>query len=640
MSHGGHPQNGTRTAAAPIAESERVSAEGVRRLLSDPSLLAHLSDIVSILDRDLRFLYVSRVVGANTMADVLGVNVLDHIPAAYHERFLEAFEQARLSGVPLTIECPARDEYWWETRLVPVQDDRGVPLMFLTSSNITERKRREQELSERETRLRYAIEASGVGTWNWDRHSDQIAWDEGLCRIFGLDPSVAPKGYDAYLSYVHPEDRDRVDARVIQCLETGVYEDFEHRLVRPDGEVRHVLCRGMAVLDDLGKTAGIRGGIFDITDRKRLEEQLRQVQKMDAIGQLTAGIAHNFNNLLSIVLPNLELCRAQAPAAIHGPLADIEHAAKRAIEMVRQLMLFARQEVGAAKAAADLAAIAERSVSICRATFDRRISIELDTARALPSVLARAGEIEQVLLNICINARDALEEARSENPRIRVQVERGERDTVRVSVSDNGPGIDGAVRARLFEPFFTTKDVGRGTGLGLASAYAIVADHQGQITCASELGAGTTFMVELPVAREVRKAQMTRNDAPARRGSETVLFIDDEPLVRRALRAIMEHHGFRVLEAEDGAEGLALVERPDLTVDVILLDRSMPRMSGEQFLARLRELPRRPPVVLLTGYPGAEAEMENVRAVLMKPPKSEALLATLRQVLDATARAS
>jgi signal transduction histidine kinase len=262
---------------------------------------------------------------------------------------------------------------------------------------------------------------------------------------------------------------------------------------------------------------GLRGGIFDITDRKRLEEQLRHVQKMEAVGQLTAGIAHNFNNLLSIVLPNVELCRAQAPAAIDGPLADIEHAAVRATELVRQLMRFARHEIGASKSEVDLAAIAQRTVSICRATFDRRISIELAAQQDLPPVLARAGEIEQVLLNICINARDAFEEARSENPSLRIAVERGGRDTLRVSVRDNGPGIDAATRARLFEPFFTTKDVGRGTGLGLASAYGIVVDHQGHISCHSEPGAGTVFTVELPIAREVRSARPQPAASPVSR---------------------------------------------------------------------------------------------------------------------------
>jgi CheY-like chemotaxis protein len=375
--------------------------------------------------------------------------------------------------------------------------------------------------------------------------------------------------------------------------------------------------------------------VYDITDQKRLEEQLRHVQKMEAIGQLTAGIAHNFNNLLSIALPNVELCRAQAPAELHGLLDDVLHATDRAMELVRQLMRFARQENSSVQLATDLRVLAHHTAKICRSTFERRIDIAVLTATDLPPVLARPGEIEQVLLNICLNARDAFADAHTADPRITMRVERGGEAMVRVSIADNGPGMDEAIRARMFEPFFTTKDISKGTGLGLASAYATVVDHRGHIRCDSTKGAGTCFTIELPVAAEPAASKPRVVPVAASRGSEGVLLVDDEALVRRALRAVLEQAGFQVFEAGDGSEGLSLLARHAGSIDVIVLDRSMPRMSGDEFLAQLRRQSCRVPVVLLTGHASGEPDLDGVDAVMMKPPRSMELLRALREVLDA-----
>lgn len=607
--------------------------EGVQKLIADPRLLAHLSDIVSVFDREMRFTYVSRTIDDRTRALVLGSCVLQHMPPVDRERFRRAFLESWTSGTPRVVEALDDRGRWWETRLVPVKGDDGVAHMLGASVDISARKQAEQALSERESRLRYAIEASGVGTWSWQVDGDEVVWDEGLCRIYGVDPASAPHLYGRYVEHIHPDDRAYVEAQIARSLQTGIYEDFEHRIVRPSGEVRYVFCRGSALCGDDGRVVALRGGIFDITERRQLEEQLRHAQKMDAIGQLTAGIAHNFNNLLSIVLPNVELCRMRAPREIHRHLDDIEHAAERAADMVRQLMRFARHELGAHKCAVDLTTLAQRTVSICRSTFDRRIRIELESEPGLPPVLARPGDIAQVLLNICINARDALEEGRVEEPSIVLRLERGEA-VVRLQVTDNGPGMPEEQRARLFEPFFTTKQIGKGTGLGLASAYGIVVDHRGTIACASAPGVGTSFTIELPIAEPAPVE--SRGAEPARgRERETVLLVDDEPLLRRAIRGVLEHAGYRVRESEGGPEGLALLTQGSEQVDLVLLDRSMPRMSGEAFLAGMEASGVRVPVVLLTGDPGSASEVRGARAVLLKPPGSALLCKTVREVLDA-----
>jgi CheY-like chemotaxis protein len=373
-----------------------------------------------------------------------------------------------------------------------------------------------------------------------------------------------------------------------------------------------------------------------------MEEQLNQRQKMEAIGQLTAGIAHNFNNLLSVILPNVAMARNAQGEELTLCLEDIDHAARRAADMVQQLMLFARRGPGAKqRESIDLGATVARTVQICRTTFDRAIRIELAVQLDVPPVSADAGQIEQVLLNICINARDALEQGGTRDPYIRLEVERTAEGRARVRVFDNGPGMDEQTRKRVFEPFFTTKEVGRGTGLGLASAYAIVAEHHGQITCQSELGVNTLFEVELPASDKPIKLSVKPPlvSSAAISGNETVLLIDDEPLVRRAAAAMLAFGGYRVLEADGGAEGLDIFMRRGREISLVLLDRSMPGIPGEQVAQRLHELDPAIPIVLLSGQPGPAPAAAHATAVLSKPVDAQTLLTAIRDGIDRNRRA-
>ena len=610
----------------------RVPEPVVRRLLGELSVLTHLADIVSLADRNCRFVYVSRVVGGRSEADVLGTSVLDHIPPSTREAFRAAFERCLQTREAETIEADDVKGAWWENRLLPLADGRGEPFVLVTTTDITKRKRAELELSERESRVRLAIESSGVGTFAWDRARDAVSWDEGAQQIFGREADTMPRDLQSGLLYLHADDRSRMEQTIAAAVTSGVLRDGEYRIVRPNGEIRHVLLRGSTRTGSDGQVLGTYGGLIDITERKRLEERLREVQKLDAIGQLTAGIAHNFNNLLGIMLPYLALCRDEVTPEVRLKLSHVEHAGNRAAELIRQLMLFATRQSSAQLESANLVEIAERTVNICRSTFDRRIAITFVAERGLPPVLARPGEVEQVLLNICLNARDALECAPPPEPRIDVEVARGSSDSLVVRVRDNGVGMDELTRSRVFEPFFTTKELGKGTGLGLASAYGIVADHQGRISCESAPGIGTAFQVELPIAPV--EAAAPAPDAPsarAARGTETVLVVDDEELLRRVMREVLKRAGYKVLLASDGEQALAILQQQP--VDLVLLDRSMPRMSGEQLLARMEELRLQLPVILLTGYAGS-APSTGVSAVLMKPPDLKSLLDTVRRVLD------
>jgi PAS domain S-box-containing protein len=397
----------------------------------------------------------------------------------------------------VTIEYESTSGRSWQTHLVPFQHDGAVELMLASSLDTTERVRDQKALRDFDIRLRHAIDVVGMGTWTRDWRTDAIAWDEAMCAIFGVTQAESPTTFDQFIAHLHPEDRERIRTAVARGGEGKEFE-VEYRILRPSGELRHVRAKGAVQFDGHGEPYGTLGAVFDVTERKRLEEQLYQRQKMEAVGELTAGVAHNFNNLLSVIIPNLELCIEDVSPEVGERLADAEHAARRAADLVRQLMLFARHDMRAERVPVNPTETVRRIATICRTTFEPTIRMEIEHGPDVPQVLANPGQLEQVLLNICINARDALLDVRTPSPRVAIELDRTAEGALRIRVSDNGPGMDERTRSRVFEPFYTTKEVGRGTGLGLATVYAIVTDHGGRVTCESQLGHGATFEIELP----------------------------------------------------------------------------------------------------------------------------------------------
>jgi two-component system cell cycle sensor histidine kinase/response regulator CckA len=650
---GARTANCTRSMEEPdrIAELERELAElraelaevrgaaqpwpgedpGVWRLLAGRRVLADLSDMVALLDREHRVLYVNRGVAELAAADVLGRCVLDYMAEDGRAAYLAGLERAWSSGRVQTHEARSTSGRVWDTRFVPMLEDGRVTHLLVTASEVTERKRAEEALRASESRLRLAIEATGMGTWV--REGKSFHWDEALCRFAGITAAEVPDHPDGFLKFIHPDDREFVAGVVQRSRETGHYDDYECRFLRADGSVRHVLIKGSVELDEDGVLLRSCGGVFDLTERRQLEDQMRQAQKMDAVGQLTSGIAHNFNNILGIILPSAELGARDAPPAVAARLADISQAAERGAEMVRQLMLFARRNALTRKVPLDLVACAQRTVEICRTTFDRGIRIELSVGDDPTCVLAHAGQIEQVLLNVCLNARDAFEQASTPHALITIEVDQPRPGKARIRVRDNGPGMDEATALRVFEPFFTTKNVQRGTGLGLASAYAIIQAHEGTISCESRPGAGATFTIELP-ATDHTPALPDTAQAPLRRGNELVLLVDDEPVVRRVARELLELGGYRVLEAEGGVAAIEIFTRECTRLGAVVLDRSMPDLSGDKVLARLGEIDPRVPVIMLSGHLELSEQAGAAAAVLTKPTSAAVLLRALRQVLD------
>lgn len=414
----------------------------------------------------------------------------------------------------------------------------------------------------------------------------------------------------------------------INCNQTDAYSEGDIRLLE---RLAGVLSEGFQ-------------RFADIIQREHLEEQLRESQKMEAVGQLTAGVSHNFNNVLMVIVGNLQLAILDVSKETRELLEDALEASQRASDVVSQLMLFSRRSRGAGELL-DLAPLVRRATDVYRRTFGPRITLNFESEDSLPPVLGSAGQLEQVVMNLCLNARDGLEGAELADPRIDVglTLTRVERSLVPahvgsvpdrclcLTVCDNGAGMDEITRRRAFEPFFTTKDVGKGSGLGLSTVYAIVRGHDGWIDLESEPGEGATLRVYLPASAGDPVLPERPTTSPG--GGESILLVEDEQGIRNVVRAMLERFSYTVLESVDGEEALELLSRRAAEVALVLLDLSMPRMSGQEVLQRLKIETPGLPVVIFTGQPGDVEDFPGAVAVLTKPVLSDELLHTIQKAI-------
>jgi signal transduction histidine kinase len=404
--------------------------------------------------------------------------------------------------------------------------------------------------------------------------------------------------------------------------------------------------------DPIVGAAGRRTGnvqvLTDVTRGKELEGQLRQAQKLEAVGRLAGGVAHDFNNMLTAILGNASLLRQRLPADDPDQelAVAIERAGQRAADLTRQLLGFARQTILWLKPTILNNSVLE-VVAILGRTIDPRIVIETRLAPDLWLVQADPGQMTQVLMNLCINARDAMPEGgrltletanrvlSEDDARDRLEARPGE--FVCLSVEDTGHGIPADVLPRIFEPFYTTKPPGQGTGLGLALVFGIVKQHNGWVECSSQPGRGTRFEVYLPRRAQTAADPPTPAPAPPNRGQERVLVVDDNEMLRRLAATFLRRSGFEVLLAEDGPEALEVFGRERDKIDLILLDLTMPRLSGRETLRRLREIDPGVPVVLVSGFADtAQTSLaeEGAQGFVAKPYREHDLLHAVRAALD------
>jgi two-component system, cell cycle sensor histidine kinase and response regulator CckA len=468
-------------------------------------------------------------------------------------------------------------------------------------------------------------------------------------RVFGRSCASLYADPASWSEGVRPDDRARVLA---ETMRDGVLVPFdcEYRVLRPDGGERVIRSRAFPISNAAGEVYRFAGVADDVTERRRVEARLRQASKMEAVGLLASGVAHDFNNLLSVILSYGELLASDLKAGdpMRDDLNEIRDAGLRAVGLTRQLLAFGRQQVLQPQVV-NLTAI----VAGMEKMLGRLIGEDVELVATGPSSIGRIsvdpGQMEQVIMNLAVNARDAMPQGG------KLTIETGEvvLDAVYaadhlgvkpglhvlLAVSDTGTGMDKATQARVFEPFFTTKEVGKGTGLGLATVFGIVEQSGGTISVYSERDRGTTFKMYFPVT--VGGAPQRRSSAPSDssglRGAETVLVVEDEETVRKLVCVILRKYGYNVLEAQNGGDALLLCEQHTATIHLLLTDVVMPRMSG-QLLAR-RLLAVRPDMRLLymSGYTNdtvvRHGMLDSTVAFIQKPITPDALARKVRDVL-------
>ncbi len=525
-------------------------------------------------------------------------------------------------------------------------------------SDITEMVHQRQQLQASEARNRSLLENLEQSVFLKDVDLRFIAVNRRFCEGIRLSEAeiLGKSDFDLY-----PEElatKYRADDQSVlhhgQRLETEEQTLINNRL-------RWVRVIKTPVRDENDRLVGVLGIFWDVTEQRLLEEQLRQASRLEAVGQLAGGVAHDFNNLLTAIVGNLSLIRLQLDASMQstvGPLLDgAEQAAWRAATLTRQLLGFSRRTVLHVEAM-NVNHTLEEVRGLLQPTIDPRIELQIEPEPTLWPVVADPGQLCQVLLNLAINARDAvldrLESHRQTHPEhvwIRLQTSNvvlteeevaqqphgrpGE--FVRVRVSDNGVGIPAEVLPHIFEPFFTTKGPDRGTGLGLSMVFGIVQQHQGWISCQSEPGIGTTFDVYLPRGQHEEDIATTSSAPVAVRGQGTILMVDDEPMLLNIARAVLQQAGYTVRLAADGEKAVEVYREEHQSIDLVVLDRTMPRLSGQEALRQMRQITPAVPVLIASGYSSeqlSDEEREIVLDFLAKPYSPADLLAAVRAALE------
>ena len=520
-------------------------------------------------------------------------------------------------------------------------------------------------LRESEERFKLAMEASRDGIWDWNIETGEVYYSPSYAAMLGFGPDELPGRISTWSERIHPENRDSAVEANTACIENRI-DSFrvEFRMRTRTGDWRWILARGKAVARRPdGRAIRLVGTHTDITDQKaaeaektRLERQFQQAQRLESVGRLAGGVAHDLNNLLSPILGFAEMLADAAGADTdrRWQAEEIVKASLRARDLVRRLLAFSRRQTLSLKPV-DLNALVERFHPLLRRTIREDIDIRAHLSPNLPKVAGDAGQLEQVIMNLAVNAQDAMPIGGVLTVETGM-VELDEAFTARhddlnpgphvlLAVTDTGCGMDVETRTHLFEPFFTTREIDKGTGLGLATVYGIIKQHNGHILVDSEPGAGSTFSIYLPRhagadagETDAGACSSTSDPLSAPRGAETVLLVEDNDLVQELAVTILKRQGYMVLTAASGDEAMALLDRYEGPVHLLLTDVVMPGMNGRQLFEKATPVHPDLKVLYMSGYTDnvlADRGVEETAGhFIQKPFSVNALAAKVRAILD------
>jgi len=579
--------------------------------------------------------------------------------------FYDEDKPALLKQFGEVLQNPGR-AYGWELRKVhkeghivwvreiacTTKDQTGGIIILVACQDISERKKAEEVLQESEKRYKHLVESV-------TNYIYTVKIENGRAAATSHGPGCVMTGYaseeyeaDPSLWYrmVYEEDKKAVMEQAKRVLSDEAVSPLEHRIIHRDGLVRWVRNTPVPHHDEQGRLIAYDGLIQDITEIKRIGEQLRHAQKMESIGQLAGGIAHDFNNLLTSILGYSDLALIDLPEdhPLRETLGIIKSSAEKAAELTRQILAFSRKQVLDMKVV-NLNTVVEQMGKMLQRVITENIVLDLKTSPIM-NVMADAGQVEQILMNLVINARDAMPDGGCltiETADVRLDRNYAQRHEsvqpgpyVMLAVTDTGVGMSQEVQEKIFDPFFTTKEKGRGTGLGLSMVYGIVKQHTGYIWVYSEAGKGTTFKIYLPAVQQAVEVKEQGRDEPGEmpRGSETIMVVDDEPSILSLILDVLQPLGYQLIGASSGEEALKAGNTFKGSVGLLLTDVILPGMHGKELADALRARRPKMKVIFMSGYADNAIVHQGILdpgiAFLQKPMTPGMLARKVRDVLD------
>jgi len=567
-------------------------------------------------------------------------------PSDLTKRILEGTKAGNWEG-EIVNKRKNGEEYIVHLSTSIVKDEMGKPVAYVSvATDFTEKKKLEKQLHDSELMYRGIVETAKEIIFRTDTNLNLAflnnAWNS--INQYSTNESININ----IITFIHNEDKDNTTQMFLRCLAGYKINDFETRFIAKNGTIKNTLISATIILDESGEITGIQGLIADISERKNLEQQLLQAQKMESIGMLAGGIAHDFNNLLAGVLGYASFMKKQITSEdkFYKYIDIIEQSAHRASTLTQQLLAFARGGKYQVKPI-NINRIIIETIKLLERSIDKSITIEKALEVGLYTIKADSSQMQQILMNILLNARDAMPNGgiikiKTENIIVddsyiakHIGAKYGKH--IKISIIDNGVGIPEENFHKIFEPFFSTKGKDKGTGLGLSMVYGVVKNHNGFIDVQSKVNKGAQFDIYLP-ATTLQPEESQAIEIEARGGRENILLVDDEEIIRNLAKDILESKGYKIILAKDGLEAIEIFKKEKNKIDLVILDMIMPKLGGKETFRKLKEINPSLKCILSSGYTketiARELLKEGARGFVQKPYRVNDLASIVRSALD------